>query len=68
MVLVSMRSAFEFGPWRAMAPARAKVSRLENLKRSVRLKSTLRNSFYLLFMAKDQLQRSTPAHEMNWIY
>ncbi len=26
---------------------------------------TLRNSLYLLFMAKDQLQRSTPAHNRN---
>ena len=62
---LSMRFAFEFGPYRAMAPARVLVSRLASLKRSVRLAPTVRNSLCLLFMAKDQLQRFTPTQKQN---
>ncbi len=32
---MSIRSAFEFDRWRAMAPARAKVSHLASFKRLV---------------------------------
>ena len=84
---MSIRYAFEFGPWILKGqerltpfctisvsrlrsdsytpPVRALVSRLANLKRLVRLKISLLAviRFACLDVAKDQLQRFTPAHK-----
>ncbi|MDK6687216.1 MULTISPECIES: hypothetical protein [unclassified Aerococcus] len=55
--------AFEFGPYRAVAPARAMVPHLASFKGLVQLRLLALIHIACLFTAKDQLQRFTLAQK-----